>query len=513
MKKNWKAGIYCAVWITLAAASLTGCGGQEEQAAIDSTEPGAEAIQSETGEYTQEPGGQTAAEDDGQTGSAQERGEAPGDLEELLASWDFDAGHVLLEQVTEDLDGGTIPYTGYYNTSGERLDLMLENGFTLLFLQTKDSMEQPGGYELIMKDGKFNGNGFQENYLNAYDVITDEYYEPDLSEKAVSENELMNLNQTDLSIARNQIFARHGREFQDDFLDAVFRRKSWYQPEFSPEEFAGLEQQKLSEVEQANLKTIMKVEEQKGYRKTGKGDYTALKGLLSGSWLDLDGDGLKEQVVYTRTMEDEDIGSITLQVRQEGSGAGGLEAAAESKGIRYHPNCYIFTMNGVEWFIAVASDGMSADYGMEVYSYQQGKLSCLGVIPSYVEGVEVYPDKVLAMVETTHFQCEPLKLEYTIKNGAVSQVDKEYYEYRQNKAVALREIPLLEEKNGGETAFKLSPGDEIVVMGGDLSQWVKLQKTSTGETGWLKVVDMECFFPDGGSEMSSVLFDGLSFYG
>ncbi|MBD2102126.1 YARHG domain-containing protein [Leptolyngbya sp. FACHB-261] len=40
-----------------------------------------------------------------------------------------------------------------------------------------------------------------------------------------------------LSLMRNEIYARHGRQFTDPQLQSYFKRQSWYQPRYSPGEF------------------------------------------------------------------------------------------------------------------------------------------------------------------------------------------------------------------------------------------------------------------------------------
>lgn len=521
-----KVGQFAIIWLIISGTVLTGCGdaGKEKELQLSSeqTQMGSETAASDTKVTDAEQESKVSASEQEPDNSGQQEASHAGNeqdtakaCKEILDSWDFSYGPIMLEQVQKQLEEENIHYTGYFNVSGERLDLTLENGVTLVFLETRDSQLQTIGYELIMKGTEFNKNGFQENYLNAYDVITDEYYYPDLSQEPLREEDLYQYNQTDLSIIRNQIFAKYGREFQDPFLNAVFLQKSWYTPQYSAEEFTSSQRKQISAMDQENLNLVMKWEESKGYRKTAPADYETLRSLLSGSWIDLDGDGREEQVRYHRVMEDNDLSNITLQIKTADKLADkdASDVTLNLEKPRLHSNCYIASGDGKTWQIIVASDGMSADYNMSFYQYEKGTLKKLGEIPSYVESLKIYSDKMLAMVETVHFQCQPLELEYAVQNGKITWIKKEYYEYPQNQAKALKEIPLYGEKEGKEITVTLQSGDEFLVIGGDLTDWVQLKKVSTGEQGWLKVNELECYFPDGTSETSSLLFDGLWFYG
>lgn len=180
------------------------------------------------------------------------------------AGWGRKACH--LEDVESLLQGRGLDYENHGNVSGERVDMTWGDGTKLMFLAVTDDMGHPRGMELMMADGQFNDSGFQENYLNQYDVTRDEEYYPQTAKRPLKEDELKNMNQTDLSIARNEIFARHGRMFEDPFLQAVFKRKTWYEPRYDGAQFVSLQPELLNEYEKANLKKMVEYEESKGYR-------------------------------------------------------------------------------------------------------------------------------------------------------------------------------------------------------------------------------------------------------
>ena len=55
-----------------------------------------------------------------------------------------------------------------------------------------------------------------------------DYILPDSSSRILSDSEVSGLSKEELRLARNEIFARHGRKFDDAQLQSYFESKSWY---------------------------------------------------------------------------------------------------------------------------------------------------------------------------------------------------------------------------------------------------------------------------------------------
>lgn len=243
--------------------------------------------------------------------------------------------------------------------------------------------------------------------------------------------------------------------------------------------------------------------------------YESVKALLSGSWLDLDGDGVPEQILYTRDKQssvDEygGVGKAAIEIR---SGKADHQLSrVEKEDCGPHPVCYTASFAGRIQLI-MAWNGVSADYVVDFYEYEQEKLLSPGKIDTFVEDLKIGKDSMLARVETCHLQCQALELEYTIENGQIKWVEKDYYEYPGNSATVLLPMSLYTQKEGSDASISLEKGDEVRVLGGDLNSWVQLEKVSTGEKGWIRVTGSDCTLPDGTVEASSLLFDGLQFYG
>ncbi len=94
------------------------------------------------------------------------------------------------------------------------------------------------------------------------DGITTQYILPQSSEEYLSEDDVEILSKEECRIARNEIYARHGRRFNDKQLQDYFDACSWYEGTISPEDFS---EDILNEVEKANLQIIAGHEEEMGY--------------------------------------------------------------------------------------------------------------------------------------------------------------------------------------------------------------------------------------------------------
>ncbi|MCC8028237.1 MAG: BspA family leucine-rich repeat surface protein, partial [Lachnospiraceae bacterium] len=92
----------------------------------------------------------------------------------------------------------------------------------------------------------------------AEDDAADDYILPTSSAVYLTEADLEGLTQDELRYARNEIYARHGRKFDDAELQAYFDAKSWYSGTVESADFSD---DMLNEYEKANLIQIKAREE------------------------------------------------------------------------------------------------------------------------------------------------------------------------------------------------------------------------------------------------------------
>ncbi len=85
-----------------------------------------------------------------------------------------------------------------------------------------------------------------------------DYILPDSSTRYLTEDELSGLSLDELRKARNEIYARHGRKFDNTELQNYFNGKSWYNGTINPDDFD--DDNILNDYEKENIKLIQSLE-------------------------------------------------------------------------------------------------------------------------------------------------------------------------------------------------------------------------------------------------------------
>ncbi len=104
----------------------------------------------------------------------------------------------------------------------------------------------------------------QDNNENGYENTvdtTDDYIFPESSDVYLDESALYNYTPDELMLGRNEIYARHGRIFDDPEIQAYFESKSWYEGTITGDEFDSQVDLIFNEYEKENVETIRQVEE------------------------------------------------------------------------------------------------------------------------------------------------------------------------------------------------------------------------------------------------------------
>lgn len=88
-------------------------------------------------------------------------------------------------------------------------------------------------------------------------ITSSSYILPHSSTQLLTYNDIRGLSSYQLKLARNEIYARHGRMFTDSSLQSYFNSKSWYTPRFSASNFKS---SMLSSIEKKNIEFIQSYE-------------------------------------------------------------------------------------------------------------------------------------------------------------------------------------------------------------------------------------------------------------
>ena len=78
----------------------------------------------------------------------------------------------------------------------------------------------------------------EETEKTQVNTETGEYFFPESSSRYLTDEEISAYSSAQLELAKNEIYARHGRKFNDSELQAYFNGKSWYKGTVNPEDFS-----------------------------------------------------------------------------------------------------------------------------------------------------------------------------------------------------------------------------------------------------------------------------------
>ena len=105
-----------------------------------------------------------------------------------------------------------------------------------------------------------------------------EFIFPYANERLIARGEYESLDAATLRLAINEIYARHGRQYDTQDLNAFFSSKSWYRPQYSKSEFDKIESQVLNSYERENIKILT------GYRDSLLGKVGDIRGVYEVKW-------------------------------------------------------------------------------------------------------------------------------------------------------------------------------------------------------------------------------------
>ena len=103
----------------------------------------------------------------------------------------------------------------------------------------------------------------EENELPEEPVNESGYVLPNSDTQLLTKADLEGLTAEECKLARNEIYARHGRKFKDEALQSYFDSCEWYEGTIEPDDF---EESMLNEIEVENKNIIVEFEKEKGYR-------------------------------------------------------------------------------------------------------------------------------------------------------------------------------------------------------------------------------------------------------
>ena len=190
---------------------------------------------------------------------------------------DYDA--TLLQSLAADCSGH------YYSASNSNLESILEDIYIQIYeeqqdyyvvrYKTSDTSDVHDFREVVLETT--DTSQYEVTYTKEYvpeadvsgafgDYANKDFMIDDSSSRAVTDSDLAGMSLAELRIARNEIYARHGRQFKDPLLNQWFYSKAWYLNvgrKYSPSDFDAIRPSPLSTLELSNANYILEYEKDK----------------------------------------------------------------------------------------------------------------------------------------------------------------------------------------------------------------------------------------------------------
>lgn len=383
--------------------------------------------------------------------------------------------------------------------AGEALWAYTDDGMLYYLMQPTDVTgymddEQIfGEFSSLVEDVTMMAMSIEVNVENChYDA--GQYKIPVSNLLSLEEEDLINMSDNELWIARNEIFARHGRIFRNEYLQSYFDSCSWYQPTTD-----AVDESALSEIEKDNLDLIIAMEERfaaehpypKEYRTgekyeadiTGNGSENVF--MYQVTWHE---DTDEYDCILTIDDTDYDINDYVYMVspmddvfyitdleenfEAAGSVTDGYEIAVLDFGPSYDPLTYFFKYDGDLRYIGEVSGFpfKEQNNGVCGFSHYSGITSRLR----------------MDLIETTFLNgyCW-----YNSSTETIEQTDIGIYAYQNYKAHELYvDLPVYVDMNQDSPLRMISAGQKVYFLESDMRNWI-LVRAKDGTEGYIRVED------------------------
>ena len=293
----------------------------------------------------------------------------------------------------------------------------------------------------------------------------------------LTESNVCNLDLRLLTLACNEIYARHGYTFKDKSLQNYFNNRKWYKIDAK---YTG----NLSDIELKNVDFIKKYEENFKKYEAGNDKGRIINNISN---FDVNGDGKIDNIKYT--VEKGNPGSMdtyTLTIN-------GLTIKEKEGGVQRLLHIIDINENDTTKEIAIQEYGDSDYWHTSFYYYNEQKIISMGKIEGLCGTYKSLNGKgiVFGTTRCNILQTWEFKDEYRLTSKHLFEhVDKLYYLANQlnpnTPITVLKSIHLLESPNSKKVIVKLKIGEKVDIIGANNKGWCLL-KTTIGKTGWLAV--------------------------
>ena len=316
----------------------------------------------------------------------------------------------------------------------------------------------------------------------------DQYIIPVSMTQTISADSLINMSDNDLWLARNEIYARHGRGFSNEYLQSYFNACSWYE---KSEEADAFDESVLSQTEKDNLKVIQEAETAYEQEHPYPKEYKTGQNIM----VDLNGDGSEEEIRYD-VKESSDYSGYSCVLTVNGTAYELCEYAA-----MVTPETESFYVTDMDEYdnsleIAVLDDGPSADYATYFYRYDGSALAFIGEVDGFPfkeqnGGINGFTGQNgingtirTDILETAYlngywwYDSNARKLEYM--DGGMHQ-----YKYFTPHRLYV-DLPLWKAMDQNSEQVTVSSGQDVFFISSDAKEWIYV-RAKDGTEGYIHV--------------------------
>lgn len=316
----------------------------------------------------------------------------------------------------------------------------------------------------------------------------DQYIIPVSMTQTISADSLINMSDNDLWLARNEIYARHGRGFTNEYLQSYFNACSWYEKTAETDAF---DESVLSQTEKDNLKVIQEAE------KTYADEHPYPKEYKTGQKVmeDIDGDGREEEIRYD-VKESGDYAGYSCILTVNGASYELCEYAAM---VTPETDCfYVTDINAYDdsLEIAVLDDGPSGDYVTYFYRYDGNTLEFAGEVTGFPfkeknGGINGFTGQsgIYGTIRTDILETAYLNgyWWYDSDAGKLEYMDTGMHRYQYFTPHRLYvDLPLWEAMDQTSDQVTVSSGQDVFFISSDAKEWIYV-RAKDGTKGYIHV--------------------------
>lgn len=314
-----------------------------------------------------------------------------------------------------------------------------------------------------------------------------EYVLPMSNTKLYSKEYLTCFDNNQLWIARNEIYARYGREFENEYLQQYFESCSWYEGKVATSKF---DESLLNETEKTNIKAIKDAEEE--YNKAHP--YPKRYKVGEQFEVDLEGNGKNNKLDYWLTKVDGDSDNYKGYITIDGTtfdleDYGIYLVTPEEKGF-YITDIADFKA-GLE--IAILDYGPSYDLETHFFTYN-GKLEYIGTVSGFpfkeYSGYDGFANPLTVTgtirADLIHTCYANADWRYDVNNNKLVFQEDGYYPLVEKPHILYVDLPVYYEMNVDSVTSIIKAQQEVFFVSTDAKEWIGV-KGKDGTKGFMHI--------------------------